>query len=176
VGPEALFPWECKAPTREELPSLGYGAGAMAMELVRVAEHIHGHLGWLAAAALLHPAILLRNPQRKAHLSVALCTGFATLEGALGIWLYGPYRDRLKQHLFIEARWVGLMFERKEHLAFGAILLAWAGASAYAAASGARAPIKAPLRKFAFHAFVVSAALALMTASLGTLVASYKTF
>jgi hypothetical protein len=148
----------------------------MTFEVARVAEHVHGHLGWLAAAALLHPAILLRNPRRKAHLSVALCTGFATVQGALGVWLYGPYRDRIKQHIFIEARWIGLMFERKEHLAFGAILLAWAGASSYAIAIGAREELRAPLRTFAFRAFVVSAGLALMTAALGTLVASYKTF
>jgi hypothetical protein len=151
-------------------------ASAMALDVVRVAEHVHGHLGWLSAAALLHPAILLRNPRRKAHLSVGLSTGFATCVGALGAWLYGPYRDRLKQHIFIEARWVGLMFERKEHLAFGAILLAWAGASAYAAAIGARPTLQAQLRAFAFRAFVLSSALALVTACLGTLVASFKTF
>jgi hypothetical protein len=145
-------------------------------DVARVVEHVHGHLGWLAAAALLHPAILLRNPQRKAHLSVYLSTALATLVGAIGVWLYGPYRDRLKQHIFIEAQWIGLMFERKEHLAFGAILLAWAGASAYGAAIGASPPLKASLRAFAFRAFVVSAALAVVTAGLGTLVASYKTF
>ena len=148
----------------------------MTFDVARVVEHVHGHLGWLAAAALLHPAILLRNKNRKAHLSVALSTGFATSQGVLGVWLYGPYRDRLKQHIFIEAPWVGLMFERKEHLAFGAILLAWAGASAYAVALGARNEVRAPLRVFAFRAFAVSAALAFVTAALGTLVASYKTF
>jgi hypothetical protein len=148
----------------------------MTLDVVRVAEHVHGHLGWLAAGALIHPAILLRNAKRRAHLSVGLSTGFATVVGALGAWLYGPYRDRLKQHLFIETRWVGLMFERKEHLAFGAILLAWAGASAYAAAIGAREDVRAPLRAFAFRAFAVSAALAITTAALGTLVATYKTF
>jgi hypothetical protein len=148
----------------------------MAFDVVRVVEHVHGHLGWLAAAALLHPAILLRNKNRKANLSVALSTGFATSQGVLGVWLYGPYRDRLKQHIFIEAPWVGLMFERKEHLAFGAILLAWAGASAYAVALGARDEVRVPLRVFAFRAFAVSSALAIATAALGTLVASYQTF
>jgi hypothetical protein len=148
----------------------------MTLDVVRVAEHVHGHLGWLAAAALLHPAILLRSDNRKAHLSVGLSTAFATAVGALGVWLYEPYRDRLKQHIFIETRWVGLMFERKEHLAFGAILLAWAGASAYAVAVGAREEVRAPLRAFAFRAFAVSAALAIATAALGTLVATYKTF
>jgi hypothetical protein len=154
---------------------LRYGAAAM-MDVARIAEHVHGHLGWLTAAALLHPAILLRNPARKAHLAVAFATGFATLEGTIGVWLYGPYRDRLKQHIFIEAPSIGLLFERKEHLAFGAILLAWAGASAYAAALRADPGVKPPLRAFAFRAFVVAAGLAILTAGLGTVVASYKTF
>jgi hypothetical protein len=147
----------------------------MAFDVVRVAEHVHGHLGWLAAAALLHPAVLLRNPKRRAHLSVALATGFASAVGALGAWLYGPYRERVKPRLFREVPWVGLMFERKEHLAFGAIALAWAGALAYAGAIGAREEIRSPLRTFAFRAFVASAGLALATAALGTLVASYAT-
>jgi hypothetical protein len=148
----------------------------MTLDVARVAEHVHGHLGWLAAAALLHPAILLRNRNRRAHLSVTLSTGLATCAGTLGVFLYGPYRDRLKQHIFIEAPWIGFMFERKEHLAFGAIFLAWAGASAYVVANGARGDIRTRLRVFAGRAFVASAALALLTAALGTLVASYKTF
>jgi hypothetical protein len=161
---------ECKGPTS----LLRYGA-AMAVDLARVVEHVHGHAGWLAAASLLHPAILLRNRKRKAHLAVWISTLLATAVGSLGVWLYGPYRDRLKQHIFIEAPWVGLMFERKEHLAFGAVLLAWAGACAYTVAS-VREPARVPLRTFAFHAFAISAGLAFLTAGLGTLVASYKTF
>jgi hypothetical protein len=148
----------------------------MAFDVLRVAEHVHGHLGWLAAAALVHPAILLRNPKRAAPLSVALATGLATGVGALGAWLYGPYRERVKPHLFKEVPWVGLMFERKEHLAFGAVALAWAGALAYAGAVGARDEVRAPLRRFALRAFVASAGLAIATAALGTLVASYATF
>ena len=148
----------------------------MALDVVRFVEHAHGHLGWLAAAALLHPAILLRSDKRKAPLSVGLSTAFATSVGALGVWLYTPYRDRVKQHLFVEAPQVGLLFERKEHLAFGAILLAWAGTAAYALASGASEDSRRPLRTFAHRAFLLSAGLALVTAALGTVVASYKTF
>jgi hypothetical protein len=148
----------------------------MAFDVLRVAEHVHGHLGWLAAATLVHPAVLLRNAKRRAHLSVALATGFPTAVGALGAWLYGPFRERIKPRLFLEARWVGLMFERKEHLAFGAILLAWAAAAAYVGAIGAREEVRVPLRTFAFRAFVASAGLAIATATLGTLVASYETF
>jgi hypothetical protein len=143
---------------------------------VRIVEHVHGHLGWLSAAALLHPAILLRNRKRRAHLSVALATAFVTANGAMGAWLYGPYRDRLKQRIFIDARDVGLLFERKEHLAFGAILLTWAGATAYFVAVDARDGLREPLRTFAFRAFAVAVTLATLTAVLGTVVASYRTF
>jgi hypothetical protein len=148
----------------------------MTFDLVRVAEHIHGHLGWLAAGALLHPAILLRHPKRKAHLSVALSTLFVTAVGGLGVWLYTPYRDRIKQGIFIDAPTVGFLFERKEHLAFGAILLAWAGAAAYAAAIGASEEAKGSLRTLSHRAFVVAAALAVITAGLGTAVASFRSF
>ena len=144
---------------------------------LRVLEHVHGHLGWLAAAALLHPAILLRNPRRRAHLSVGFAAGFVTAVGAIGAYLYQPYRDLVKQKLFIEAPSVGYLFERKEHLAFGAIFLAWAGAAAYFAATRTTdEALRAPLRKFAFRAFVFSCALTTITAALGVAVAVVRTF
>jgi hypothetical protein len=148
----------------------------MTFDIVRVAEHVHGHLGWLAAATLVHPAILLRRPKRKAHLSVALAVALPTMVGALGMWIYGPYRDRIKQHIFLDARWIGLLFERKEHLAFAAILLSWAGAAAYALAIRAEDATRDSLRVFAFRAFVAAAALAVSVAALGTIVASFRSF
>jgi hypothetical protein len=146
------------------------------IQVIRLVEHAHGHLGWLAAASLLHPAILLRNRKRRAHLSVVLATLFVTLVGSIGVLLYGPYRDILKQRLFIDAPSVGLLFERKEHLAFGAIVLAWSGAVAYAVANGVGESLREPLRTFAYRAFVVATALAVGTAALGTVVAAYRTF
>ena len=145
-------------------------------QVLRLIEHTHGHLGWLAAAALLHPAILLRNRKRRAHLSVVLATGFVTVVGSLGVLLYGPYRDILKQRIFIDAPRVGLLFERKEHLAFGAIVLAWSGAIAYAVANRAGESLREPLRSFAHRAFIAATALAVGTAALGTVVAAYRTF
>ncbi len=145
-------------------------------EPLRVLEHVHGHLGWLSAAALLHPAILLRNPRRKADLSVYLATAFVTATGALGAYLYGPYRDTLKQQLFIHTPGVGYLFERKEHLAFGAILLSWAGAIAYTAAGRAEEPVRRSLLTLAFRAFVLACALTVCTAVLGVAVAVVKTF
>jgi hypothetical protein len=138
----------------------------------RVLAHVHGHLGWLSAAALLHPAIVLRNRKRRAHLAVGLATAFVTATGALGVSLYEPYREHVKQRLFIEAPEVGFLFERKEHLAFGAIFLAWAGAAAYVAATRTQdEALRAPLRTFAFRAFVFSCALTVVTACLGIAVA-----
>ncbi len=148
----------------------------MAFDLVRVAEHVHGHLGWLAAAALAHPAILLRQRKRKAHLSVGLATLLVTVTGGLGICVYGPYRDRVKQAIFLEAPTVGFLFERKEHLAFGAVVLAWAGAAAYAMAFRAGGSAQESLRTFAYRAFVASALLTVAVAILGTAVASYRSF
>ena len=164
-----------RVPWVSRLSGLAWQSGArMGYDLVRVAAHVHGHLGWLSAAALAHPAILLRHQKRKAHLAVALATLLPTLTGAGGVWIYGPYRDRIKQSIFIDFRWVGLVFERKEHLAFGAIVLAWAAAVAYFLALRAEEPSRGHLRTFAFRGFAASALLALAVAVLGTVVASYR--
>jgi hypothetical protein len=146
------------------------------LDSLRLQEHLHGHLGWLAALALVHPAILLRRPKRKAHLSVGLAAGLVTAVGAWGVALYPEYRDRLRQPIFAHAPIYGYLFERKEHLAFGAIVLAWAGAVAYAAAIRAEEPQMDSLRRAAHLAFVAAAGLALVAATLGTVVAAYRTF
>jgi hypothetical protein len=148
----------------------------MLLDPVRLIEHVHGHLGWLAAAVLVHPAIVLRSRTRRAHVAVGLATAFVTVAAALGVWLYVAYRERLKQGIFIHAPSVGLLFERKEHLAFGAVIMAWAGAAAYVAAERATPETRATLRTIAFRAFSASAALAVLVAVLGTIVAVYRSF
>jgi hypothetical protein len=146
------------------------------IDALRLTEHIHGHLGWLAAAALVHPAILLRDAKRRAAWSVALSLAIVTLAGALGARLYTPYRDTLKQAIFLRAPSVGYLFERKEHLAFGAIALAWAGAIAYFAGRASKDETATVLRRVAASAYLAAALFALATAALGTYVATYKTF
>ncbi len=143
---------------------------------LRLQEHVHGHLGWLAAIALVHPAIILRRPKRKAHLSVGLASGLVTVVGWLGVGIYPAYREKLRQPIFADSLFYGYLFERKEHLAFGAIVLAWAGTVAYTAAVRARGEGVAALRRAAHVAFVASAGLALVAAVLGTLVAAHRTF
>jgi hypothetical protein len=148
------------------------------LDPLRVAEHIHGHLGWLAAIALAHPAVLLRNHRRRAHLSVAVAVGIGTLAGILGASLYPAYRETLREPIFAETPTVGYLFERKEHLAFGCLLLAWAGAVAYLGASRRCVNVgqRDALRRAAHWAFVASAILAFGTATLGTVVATVGTF
>jgi MFS family permease len=143
---------------------------------LRIQEHVHGHIGWLAAIALIHPAIVLRRTKRRAHLAVGLAAGIVTLAAGLGAYIYGDYRDKLRQSIFQHARIIGYLFERKEHLAFGAVLLAWAGTGAYVAAIWLDGDAKERLRKASHWSFVAAAVMAVIAAGLGTAIAAYKTF
>ena len=144
---------------------------------LRVAEHIHGHMGWLSAAALMHPAILLRDPTRRSRLAVLLTTGFVTATGLLGAWIYPEYRARLKQAIFIHAPKIGWLFERKEHLAVGALAFAWIGCIAHLAApTFADAALKRTVALMAHRAFVIAFVLCVAVACLGVTVATYSTF
>jgi hypothetical protein len=145
--------------------------------LLRLLERVHGHLGWLSVAALLHPAILLRQRRRRARLSVSLATGFVVVTALLGAYVYPSYRDRIKQHLFIDAPKLGWMFERKEHMAVGAVAFALVGCLSHLAlplvASGGP---EQSLARLAHWAFVLAFAFALVAAVLGVSVASYRSF
>jgi hypothetical protein len=145
--------------------------------LLRVLERIHGHLGWLAVAALLHPAILLRQPRRRAPLAVSLATLSAVATGLLGGIIYSSYRERLKQHIFIEAPRIGFLFERKEHLAVGAIGLALAGCVAHLSVPAFDdEKTRLAVARLAHRAFLGAFVLALVVAVLGVTVASFKSF
>ncbi|HEU4411772.1 MAG TPA: hypothetical protein VFS43_41405 [Polyangiaceae bacterium] len=145
--------------------------------LVRAVAHLHGHLGWLAAAALAHPAWILRGGRRRARAAVALSTALTTLAVGLGLWLYPHYRACIKHELFVEAPAFGWLFERKEHAAFGALAFAWAGCLAHAAAPSARSPeARRALARAAWLAFASAALFALGAAAAGTAVASVRGF
>ena len=146
------------------------------LDLLRVQEHLHGHLGWLAAIALVHPAIVLRDARRRANWAVGLSVAVVTVAAALGVLMYEAYRETLRQPIFAAAPAFGYLFERKEHLAFGAVMLSWVGGISYVASSSANADVRESLRKAAHRAFIAAAVLAIATASLGTIVAAYRTF
>jgi hypothetical protein len=145
--------------------------------VLRVLERVHGHLGWLAVAALLHPAILLRDPRRRAPLSVALATGLVVLTASLGAYVYPHYRSDLKQRIFLESPAIGWSFERKEHLAVGAVAFALAGCVAHWSARrfGDEAA-RRTIARLAHRSFVLAFAFALVVAVIGVAVASYKSF
>ena len=146
------------------------------LDPLRVGEHLHGHIGWIAAIALVHPAVLLRRTGRRAHWSVGLAVALVTLAAAIGVSMYPAYRETLRQPIFVGSTSVGYLFERKEHLAFGAVMLAWTGGVGYAAEALVEGTVRAALRRVAHYAFVAAAAFAVATAALGTIVAAYKTF
>jgi alpha-beta hydrolase superfamily lysophospholipase len=149
------------------------------LDPLRLFAHLHGHMGWLAAAVLIHPAIVLKR-RVKADFAVGLALAFVTVAGGMGAWLYPAYREKIKQSIFIQDPRIGLLFERKEHLAFGAIALAWVGAIAYVAARGQvlneNPAMRDSLRRASHVAFVAAAALAVVVAALGTVVATFKGF
>jgi hypothetical protein len=153
-----------------------YAARVTLIDPLRIEEHVHGHIGWLAAIALIHPAVVLRRTKRKAHLAVGLAAGIVTVAAGMGVYIYGDYRDKLRQSIFQQARVIGYLFERKEHLAFGAVLLAWAGTGAYVAATRVEGDTRERLRRASHWSFVAAAVMAVVAAVMGTAIASYKTF
>jgi ABC-type Mn2+/Zn2+ transport system permease subunit len=147
------------------------------LDPLRLAEHVHGHLGWLAAALLVHPAIVLRDRRRRAHLAVILAFAFVTVASAMGAWIYVAYRDQLRRAIFLSWPAIGLLMERKEHLAFASVVFVWAGTAAYFGAPRAKEDsMRETLRTIAYRAFVCAAALAIVVALLGTIVAVHKSF
>lgn len=143
----------------------------MTNEALRLLERVHGHIGWLAAAALLHPAIVLRNPRRRARLSAVLSAVFATAAGVFGAVIYPAYSRSVRRVVYTASVRYGLLFERKEHLAFAAVGLAIAGCLLHLSAE------KDEHRARAAHiAFVASAALTTAVAAMGTIIASFRSF
>jgi hypothetical protein len=144
--------------------------------LLRLLERIHGHLGWLAVAALLHPAIMLRNPKRRARLSVILSTLVVLLAASLGAGIYPDYRMRIKQRIFIEAPTFGWMFERKEHLAVAAVSFTLIGCILHIFSPVFPEGSRVHAARTAHVAFVFAFAFALVVACIGVAVASFKSF
>jgi hypothetical protein len=108
-------------------------------------------------------------------LAATLATALATLAALLGATMYPAYRTQIKPALFAEAPKVGWAFERKEHLATAAVLLAWVGlASHYAAGVDAGNTVR--LARISHAAYVGAALSALLAASLGIAVACQRSF
>jgi hypothetical protein len=137
-------------------------------------EHVHGHLALLATLALIHPAVLLRRPRRRARLATASATVLATVTAALGLALYPTYRSLIKPAIFANSPVIGNAFERKEHLAVAVVVLAWVGLVSHWATGEATS--ERPWARVAHVAYVGAAAIAVLTAGLGVAVAVQRSF
>ncbi|MCA9593024.1 MAG: hypothetical protein KC776_06920 [Myxococcales bacterium] len=141
----------------------------------RLFESIHGHLGVLTVAALVHPALLLRQGKpltRRNRWAVGLSTAFTLAVYGTGIAMYGAYRALVKRHLFTDSVRAGLMFETKEHVAVVVVGLALGAAiAAFVAPKQATA-----VRRVAALFFAFAALAALCVVVLGTQVASVRSF
>jgi len=141
----------------------------------RVLQAVHGHAGVLAAIALLHPAILLRDGRplsRGGTWSVGLTALITALAYGLGIGIYGSYRTHVKRELFRASFEAGLLFETKEHLAFAIICMTLGAAFAtFVAPRGA-----SELRRASARIFGAAAVLCFVTSALGIGLAAIRDF
>ncbi len=143
--------------------------------MMRLLESVHGHVGVLAMAALLHPALILwsgRPLSRNARIALGASVALVLTAFALGLTIYPAYREQVKADLFRADVRAGLLFETKEHLAWVSLISALgAGVAALAAPPKAIA-----IRRIAGRVFLGSAIACALTAALGTWVASVHSF
>jgi hypothetical protein len=144
---------------------------------LRLLQAIHGHAGWLAVAALLHPALILRRPGRPATWATRAGVGLVSAVALGGALLYPAYRVEVRPGLCADQPALAWWFERKEALAIAAVALTWAGGGAAGlAVRGGGVDERARLRLAAAVAFSLAAATAAGAATIGTLVASVRGF
>ncbi|HSS39329.1 MAG TPA: hypothetical protein VLT58_11215 [Polyangia bacterium] len=143
--------------------------------ILRAMAHVHGHLGWLSALALLHPAVMLRRPGRRVFTVAALATALVTAAGALGASVYPRYREVLKPALVSTAPVSAALFERKEHLGVLAVVLAWTGLALVALARGT-VEDRIEIGRAAFVAYAGAAIAALGSAAAGLVVGVHRSF
>jgi len=82
----------------------------------------------------------------------------------------------LKQSIFIDAPRVGWMFERKEHLAVGAVAFAVAGCVAHLTLPWMDAATAPTVARVSHRCFVAAFLLAAVVACIGVAVASFRSF
>jgi hypothetical protein len=143
-------------------------------ETLHLVAQAHAVAAWIATAALVValPRLIRRRRDRVTlAVSAAAALGI-TIAGGLGVLLEATYRSKIRQRLFVRSPSLGWLFERKEHLAFGAILLAWCALSTVVAARITRDPERAgDLERAARLAGIAAAGLALAASVMAAIVA-----
>jgi hypothetical protein len=138
-------------------------------ELVALLRALHGHVGVLAAAALLHPVFTLRTGplRRGTRYGVVAASLLAVATFSAGWALYPGYREGTRRELLAHASGLARAFETKEHLAFYVVVLALAGLGlALWAPDG-------PGLRAARWCYGLASALAFVVAALGSTVGAW---
>ncbi len=146
----------------------------MSPEALHAIAQAHAVAAWLATAALAAAPLALLRPRRdRVTLAIGAVAALSvTVAGGLGVLLEAPYRARLRQRLFVQAPSLGWLFERKEHLAFAAIVLAWCALAAASASRLTRDHERAgDLHNVARLAAMAAAGLALAASVMAAIVA-----
>lgn len=146
----------------------------MTLDPLSLVAVVHGHLGWLAAAIVAHPVIVLRRPGRSGRAACWAATTTTTAAVILGASVYPTYRERVRATLWAAVPEAGAWFERKEHLAVGALAMVWVGVAAYELAHVSDGARRAGLRRTARIAYALALALSLAVAAVGTVVATLR--
>lgn len=149
-------------------PEISYGP--FVFDVVHLLRGIHGHVGLLAVAALIHPVFTLRGARvsRGARWGAWGATTLAIGAFAAGWALYPGYRSGTKRELLHAAPHLAQAFEVKEHLAFYAVVLSIAGAGLVVGV-----PNRGGLRA-ARWCYGLGGALALAVVALGTTVGAWR--
>ena len=141
------------------------------LDAVALLRALHGHIGVLAAAALLHPVLSLPadGPVRRSTRWSALASStLAVATFGAGWALYPGYRRGTKRQLLDHAPELARAFETKEHLAFYVLVLAVCGVGLVY-----RTPDRHGLRA-ARWCYGLAGVLAIGVAILGSVVGSWR--
>jgi hypothetical protein len=150
----------------------------MSREQLLSLERVHAIAAWAATAAIALSAWLFVRSSPWRRWAGAAAAVLALGAAGTGLWLHDPYRSRLRQRLFVDAPSLGWLFERKQHLAVAAVLLALSALATPERLSpdptdalGSR-----DLRRAAALAWTSSALLALAASIASTIVARRASF
>ncbi len=149
----------------------------MSVDTLRLLEHVHALLAWVGTLGLVLAAWLFLRSSASTRTRAVGATAVALLAVAamIGLALQAPYRRLVRQRLFVMSPSLGWLFERKQHAAFGALLL---GVSALASLllCARRLPGARSYRRSSAVAWTASAALALFASIASAIVAGRAHF
>lgn len=99
----------------------------MTASALRTLVQVHGALAWLAVLALVGALVVARWRPALVTRVVPAAVALGVAAFVTGVMLHGPFQRQLRQRLFLSSNALGWLFERKEHVAFGALALLGCG-------------------------------------------------